>query len=191
MKEVLTITPQATLKRVAANLGLKTLPKMQGTTRAVYDTVALPAAAGGSAVFFDGVGARPFPASNITTNRFEVNSALAVQAIAFYVVQDNGADPAIISQLAGSPINRGFFDLIIGNQTVLKKTPINGGFQQITGRTNGSARNKMWLQAPIVIPPQVRYKVETRNLQAAAGTLNNITCVLYGTGVLLNTKTAL
>jgi len=191
MKDVITITPQATLKRVAANLGLKTLPKMQGTTRAVYDTVALPVAAGGSAVFFDGVGARPFPASNITTNRFEVNSALAVQAIAFYLVQDNGADPALISNFVPFKINRGFFDLIIGNQTVLKKTPINGGFQQITGRTNGSASNKMWLQSPIVIPPQVRFKLEARDLQTGATTINNIACVLYGTGVLLNTKTAL
>lgn len=187
----MTITPQATLKAVAQNLGLKTLPKMQGTTRAIYDTVPLPAAAGGSVSFFDNVGSRPFPASNITTNRFETNSALAVQAIAFYIVSDDGETPPLLDSFQSTGINPGIFELTIGNQTVIKKTPINSGFQQITGRTNGSAVNKMWLTSPIVIPPQVRFKVEARLMQAANGNFNNIACVLYGTGVLLNLKGSL
>jgi len=184
MKEVLTITPQATLKRVAANLGLKTLPKMQGTTRAVFDTVGVSS----SMTFFEGVGARPFPASNVNQNKFEVNSALAVQAIVFSLANSAG-DPAIPASLNTIPLTGYWsFDLVIGNQTVLKNVPFSVASSAVTGKTYG-ANNKIWLTSPIVIPPQVSYKVIVNSSGSAPAP--NVSCFLYGTGVLFNPKSSL
>lgn len=184
MKNVITVSPQKTLISVAQSLGLKTLKDMQGTTRAVYDTVPIS----DNMVFFEGVGSRPFPASNLNQNKFEVNSALAIQAIAFYLTSEQG-DPARVNSFSGIAIsNYSSFDLIIGNQTVLKNTPFSQAATAVTGQTFGCI-NKIWLTSPIVIPPQVSFKVVAKG--ASGSPSPQLTCVLYGTGVLFNAQISL
>jgi len=183
---VITETPQQKLLYIAKQLGLKSLAGMQGTTRAVYDAVDRPATGPSTITFFDNVGQRAAPLSNISDNQFQVGEALAIEAI--QIAEFNGAVPPNF-ELINQP---GPFVLSVrvGNQTIIKKVPLGGAFKNLTG-TNNAFPTKFWLNVPLVIPPQVRFTVELENVSSTPGEDQRLACFLYGTGVLLNLKTSL
>lgn len=165
-------------------LGNMAVKNMQGTTRAIYDS--LPATNITNFTFFENVQARQYPFSNINNNRFEVGESLAVQQIAIGLSAFNAVD------------NIGFYgipnavkvNLYIGNQRVLKDLALEYAAQGV-GQSQGLAgipRQIIYLETPIIIPPQIEFyvTVEVENADATAGI--RCFCLLQGTGTLLNTK---
>lgn len=186
MKAVVTQTPQQKLLLVAQELGLKSLQNMQGTTRVVYDSVVRA----DNLTLFEGVSNRQIPLTNLDDNKFQVNEALAVEAIQIFTYSYNSeADPATLSRFANN-YNIGVLNLIIGNQTVLKNVAFSPRFGNISGRSGAGGRYTLWLEKPIVIPPQVRFSVKLTGL-GASGATDYAGVALYGTGVLLNLKNSL
>lgn len=167
---------------------------MQGTTRAIFDT--LPGlGAGGSIRFFDQVQTRPYPDSNISQNRFETGEALAIESIA--LVQ---AEEPIVNN---TNMYNGFFnsigqqiilDLYIGNQRVIKaldlQTAINnlGSYNSI-GNTRDAKKAVLYLETPIVIPPLIEFYAEITTNDFIGNTeAPSVMLILQGTGTLLNSK---
>jgi hypothetical protein len=184
---------QKKLLAVANALGISDLSNMQGSTGVIYDEIASSAAT--EYTFFKNVSSRTFPNTNLTSNRFEVNEALLIEAIAVYSRADNGA-PTLIQDEGtdDAPIN-GLLDIVIGNKRTMKDTLVTGPAIAQSNTSKGAVDNGVYYLAPtigIVIPPQVEFECQLKfNATPNTAAIDQIGIALYGTRVLLNLQTSL
>lgn len=171
---------------VANKLGLSSLKYMQATTRVVYDQSVTAAT---NHTLFEGAASRDFPLTNLGANgnQFQVNEALLVEKIGFFI-----PDAADGQNFAKNTTTGFLFDLIIGNKTVMKDVAVELDGEQ-SFYVNGAKSQVLHLEGVgILIPPQVEYKmiVKPYDLTYAA---ESVLCgaYLYGTGVLLNFNTSI
>jgi len=173
---------------VANKLGLSSLKYMQATTRVVYDQSTTAAA---QHTLFEGAAARSFPLTNLGANgnQFQVDEALLVEKIAFFVPDaDDGQN---FGNINGQSVK---FDLIIGNKTVMKDVVVETGGQQAFFNDGTAASGVIDLEGVgILIPPQVEFKLQCKTMQTnnRAASSIRIGCYLFGTGVLLNFNTSI
>ena len=200
------ITAQDKILHVASKLGLSSLQNMQASTGAVYDVDTDL-----SGQIFNNAARHQQPSfTNITENQFEVNEALLIETIAFYVCDSNG-DVFNFQTLYGSNATI-IFDLVIGNKRVMKDTPIfaSGTPYAFANASNvadiiGAApaqvflpRHQIFMEGVgILIPPQVQWSVNYTIFNVVTGAViapsaaTALGCYLYGTKVLLNFNTSI
>jgi hypothetical protein len=200
------LSAQDKILYVANKLGLSSLGQMQGSTGAVYDVDTDL-----SGQIFSSASRHQNPSiTNVTENQFEVNEALLVENIAFYVKSASGLT-LNFQQVYGSNAVI-VFDLVIGNKRVMKDTPVFAAGSPYTfantGQTNvtvgegvGQAirpRHQVFMEgAGILIPPQVQWYVDYRVFDLVTGATiaatdsTAIGCYLFGTRVLLNFNTTI
>ena len=182
------MSAQDKMLNVASRLGLTTLKDMQGTTRMVYDSQTTAAI---NHTFFKGASQRAFPLSNVGANgnQFQVNEALLVEKIGFFI--PSAADGIAYAGLTDFSVK---FDLVIGNKTVLKDVSCEFGGEQAfyNDGTVGSAVIDLE-GVGILIPPQVEFYVRANVFTTAARTASSqrLGCYLYGTAALLNFNTTI
>jgi hypothetical protein len=179
---------------------------MQGSTGAVYDVDTDI-----SGQIFTSASRHQNPGvTNVTQNEFEVNEALLVETIAFYV-KDSGGEVRNFQQIYGSNAVI-VFDLVIGNKRVMKDTPVFAAgspytFANVGNQVNTVAeasasafvpRHQVYMEgAGILIPPQVQWYVDYRIFNVVTGATiaatdsTAIGCYLFGTRVLLNFNTSI
>jgi len=171
---------------VANKLGLSSLKYMQATTRVVYDQSVTAAT---NHTLFEGAASRDFPLTNLGANgnQFQVNEALLVEKIGFFIPDaDDGQNFA-------KNTTTGFkFDLIIGNKTVMKDVAVELDGEQ-SFYVNGAKAQVLHLEGVgILIPPQVEYKMIVKPYDLAyAPDSERCGAYLFGTGVLLNFNTSI
>lgn len=184
------MSAQDKMLNVASRLGLTTLKDMQGTTRMVYDSQTTAAL---NHEFFKAASQRAFPLSNVgaSGNQFQVNEALLVEKIGFFVptgatgVGYNGL------QTAGLSVK---FDLVIGNKTVIKDATVELGGEQAFYNDGAVASSVIDLEGVgILIPPQVEYYVTAKTFgsDTRVASSQRLGCYLFGTGALLNFNTTI
>jgi hypothetical protein len=200
------LSAQDKILYVANKLGLSTLGNMQGSTGAVYDVDTDL-----SGQIFSSASRHQNPGvTNITENQFEVNEALLVETIGFYVKNTAGSTLNFQQRYGSNAVI--VFDLVIGNKRVMKDTPVfaagspytfaNAAVQQVPlGEVNQTAftpRHQVFMEgAGILIPPQVQWYVDYRVFDVVTGAAVTITdtetigCYLFGTRVLLNFNTSI
>jgi len=200
------LSAQDKILYVANKLGLSTLGQMQGSTGAVYDVDTDI-----SGQIFSSASRHQNPGvTNITENQFEVNEALLVEAISFYVKNEAGNVLNFQSVYGSNAVL--VFDLIIGNKRTMKDTPVFAAGTPYTFANTGqrtiasgvdvvtalSPRNQIFMEgAGILIPPQVQWYVDYRIFDVVTGATisatdtTNIGCYLFGTRVLLNFNTSI
>jgi hypothetical protein len=182
------MSAQDKMLNVASRLGLTSLKDMQGTTRMVYDSQTTAAV---NHTFFKGASQRAFPLSNVGANgnQFQVNEALLVEKIGFFI--PTAADGI---SYGGLNLNSVKFDLVIGNKTVLKDVSCEFAGEQAFYNDGTVGSSVIDLEGVgILIPPQVEYYVvakvfATRTREANS---NRLGCYLFGTGALLNFNTTI
>jgi hypothetical protein len=179
---------------------------MQASTGAVYDVDTEL-----SGTIFSQAARHATPTvTNINENQFEVNEALLVESLAFYVRNANGL-VVNFQQIYGSQ-HVVVFDLIIGNKRVLKDTPIFAAGSPFTfantaqltstiGEGTGTIfvpRNQIFMEgAGILIPPQVQWYVQYTIYNVVTGAVvaptdaTALGCYLFGTKVNLNFNTSI
>lgn len=200
------LSAQDKILYVANKLGLSSLGQMQGSTGAVYDVDTDI-----SGQIFSSASRHQNPGvTNVTENQFEVNEALLVENIAFYV--RNAAGQIINFQQAYNSSRVIVFDLVIGNKRVMKDTPVfaagspytfanTGNVTLVEGENKEQAllpRHQVFMEgAGILIPPQVQWYVDYRVFDVRTGAVitptdeTAIGCYLFGTRVLLNFNTTI
>jgi len=200
------ISAQDKIMHVANKLGLTSLKDMQASTGAVYDVDTEL-----SGVIFSQAARHQNPSvTNVTENQFEVNEALLVENIAFYV--KNATNEILNFQNVYGSNAVIVFDLIIGNKRVMKDTPVfaagspytfaNTGNQDVTiGEAQATAlvpRHQVFMEgAGVLIPPQVQWYVQYTVYNVVTGAIiapadaTAIGCYLFGTKVLLNFNTSI
>jgi hypothetical protein len=201
------LSAQDKILYVANKLGLSTLGNMQGSTGAVYDVDTEV-----SGQIFSSASRHANPGiTNITQNEFEVNEALLVENIAFYVKDAAGNVGNIVGSYGSNCVI--VYDLVIGNKRVMKDTPIFGSGSpytfanvahlQVTALPEVASqrllpRHQTFMEgAGILIPPQVQWYVDYRIFNVVTGATitptdeATIGCYLFGTRVLLNFNTSI
>ena len=199
------LSAQDKILYVANKLGLSTLNQMQGSTGAVYDVDREI-----SGQIFSSASRHQNPGiTNVTQNEFEVNEALLVETIAFYV--NDSSNDLNFQALYGSNAVI-VFDLIIGNKRVMKDTPVfaagapytfanTAQFRVTAGEDTPTVflpRHQVFMEgAGVLIPPQVQWYVDYRIFNVVTGATiaatdsTAIGCYLFGTRVLLNFNTSI
>ena len=172
---------------VANKLGLSSLKYMQATTRVVYDQSTTGAE---QHTLFEGAAARSFPLTNLGANgnQFQVDEALLVEKIAFFVPDAEDGQNFAATSLSFK------FDLIIGNKTVMKDVVVERAGQQAFFNDGTAASTVIDLEGVgILIPPQVEFKINVKPFAANTRTAvsSAVGCYLFGTGVLLNFNTSI
>jgi hypothetical protein len=200
------LSAQDKILYVANKLGLSSLGQMQGSTGAVYDVDTDI-----SGQIFSSASRHQNPSvTNVTENQFEVNEALLVENIGFYVKNASG-NVLNFQEVYGSGAVI-VFDLVIGNKRVMKDTPVFAAGSPFTFantantlKTQGEGtinavlpRHQVFMEgAGILIPPQVQWYVDYRIFNVvtgatiAASDATTIGCYLFGTRVLLNFNTTI
>ena len=184
------MSAQDKMLTVASRLGLTTLKDMQGTTRMVYDSQTTAAL---THTFFKGAAQRAFPLTNVGANgnQFQVNEALLVEKIGFFIPT---AESGIGYDGLGPTFTSVKFDLVIGNKTVLKDVSCETGGEQAFYNDGAAASSVIDLEGVgILIPPQVEYYVVAKsyNAKSRVATSVRLGCYLFGTGALLNFNTTI
>jgi hypothetical protein len=197
------MTAQDKILYVANKLGLTSLKDMQASTGAVYDCDSEE-----SGQIFTSAARHVNPAvTNLTTNQFEVNEALLVETIGFYIndIEESSGNVRNFQQVYGSNAVI-VFDLIIGNKRTMVQTPVFGAGSPYTFANNAVdgpngiviPRNQVYLEgAGILIPPQIQWSVEYRIFNVVTGAVipfeaeQSLGCYLFGTRVLLNFNTSI
>ena len=200
------LSAQDKILYVANKLGLSSLNLMQGSTGAVYDVDTDI-----SGQIFTSASRHQNPGvTNLTQNEFEVNEALLVETIAFYVKNEAGEVKNFQTVYGSNAVI--VFDLNIGNKVVMKNTPIfasgtpytfanTANFTATSGEDNVQSflpRHQVFLEgAGVLIPPQVQWYVDYRIFNVITGATiaatdgTAIGCYLFGTRVLLNFNTSI
>lgn len=200
------ISAQDKILYVASKLGLSDLKNMQGSTGAVYDVDTDL-----SGTIFSQASRHPNPSvTNVTENQFEVNEALLVETVAFYVKNESG-DVLNFQGVYGSNAVI-VYDLIIGNKRVMKDTPVFAAGSPFTFANSGQVvvpdgegtasavtpRHQVFMEgAGILIPPQVQWYVQYNIYNVVTGATiapaaaTALGCYLFGTKVLLNFNTSI
>jgi hypothetical protein len=200
------LSAQDKILYVANKLGLSSLGQMQGSTGAVYDVDTDL-----SGQIFSSASRHQNPGTtNVTENQFEVNEALLVETIAFYV-KNSAGNTLNFQDVYGSNAVI-VFDLIIGNKRVMKDTPVfaagspytfsnTGNVSKPSGEVNIQAfnpRHQVFMEgAGVLIPPQVQWYVDYRIFNVVTGATiaaednTALGCYLFGTRVLLNFNTTI
>ena len=200
------LSAQDKILYVANKLGLSSLNLMQGSTGAVYDVDTDI-----SGQIFTSASRHQNPSiTNLTNNEFEVNEALLVENIAFYVRDANGIIRNFQAVYGSNAVIT--YDLIIGNKRVMKDTPVFAAGSPytfanaaVTTALNGEdtvsvflPRHQTFMEgAGVLIPPQVQWYVDYRIVNVVTGATiaatdaTAIGCYLFGTRVLLNFNTSI
>jgi len=201
------LSAQDKILYVANKLGLSTLNQMQGSTGAVYDVDTDL-----SGQIFTSASRHQNPSvTNLTQNEFEVNEALLVENISFYVLETSNNVFNFQTTYGSNAVI--VYDLIIGNKRVMKSTPVFaagspytfanvGQLTQSAGptiqATSFTPRHQTFMEgAGVLIPPQVQWSIEYRIFDIVTGAIippsedNPIGCYLFGTRVLLNFNTSI
>jgi hypothetical protein len=182
------MSAQDKMLNVASRLGLTSLKDMQGTTRMVYDSNGTAAL---THTFFKGAAQRAFPLTNVGANgnQFQVDEALLVEKIGFFVPGDEVGN--FYSGLNGTSVK---FDLVIGNKTVLKDVACEFGGEQAFYNDGTVGSSVIDLEGVgILIPPQIEYYViaKTYGGSTREAVSTRLGVYLFGTGALLNFNTTI
>jgi hypothetical protein len=161
---------------------------MQATTRVIYDQSVTAAT---QHTLFEGAAGRSFPLTNLGANgnQFQVDEALLVEKIAFFV--PDAEDGQNFTAMGNRSVK---FDLIIGNKTVMKDVVVERGGQQAFYTDGTEPSSVIDLEGVgILIPPQIEFKIVAKPLNNATRAADSIRlgCYLFGTGVLLNFNTSI
>lgn len=181
---------------VNERLGNFAVPQMQGTTRCIYDSFSFGQGTfvSGQAEFFTNAASKIYPDTNISQNRFEVGESLAIQGFSMLFTGNalgvfNGGFLPVQPSTGFSSFILNFY---IGNQRVIKDLDLIYGLAGV-GKANGSYntmyQSLIYLETPIVIPPQIEFYATVR-WASSDEEFDNVIAVLnaFGTGTLLNTK---
>jgi len=172
------------IPQVTANMGIKNIANMQGTTRIIYDSIKLQATTTISAIqFFENVNTRKFPFANIPENKLQVGETIAMQRFSLSIIEVDITNPAAPKVLFQNPISYGLdfqslyrsdLSIAIAQDTVVKKLPIHSMYapfnkdsrfvgSETFGTNPGTtlsfekSHDVFHFDNPIVIPPQIEF----------------------------------
>jgi len=188
------VTPQQKIIAVNKKFGNSGIQDQQGSTRLIYDTIALGGAGAKTLRFFEDSASRQFPFSNTGSdgNKLGVGNTMVINSISFQILTydtvnqrfDAIALPTTVPAIQAANIN---FE--IANNRVIKNLSmyeLTNAFDKNVGATNDST---IELETDIVIPPLLNFvcQVQIPFFTPAANTF--LRCIINGAGAIIAPRT--
>jgi hypothetical protein len=185
-------TPQAKMVAVNNRFGNTNIKNQQGTTRVLFDSIALN---GNTELrFFENAGLKQYPFTNIGSdgNRLSVGETFTIQKIYFAKATfdpDTGAITNFQTSLPGT-LSIGEFSFFIANNQVIKQLPLglfyNTGLNP-TAQNNGDVALSTFTD--IVIPPLLEFVAPVRLSNPLNAANEYLFCFIEGTAGILAPQT--
>lgn len=186
------ITPQNKMVAVNNRFGNTNIKGQQGTTRVLFDSIALDGAT--ELRFFENAGSKQYPLTNVGAegNRLNVGDTFAVQKIYFGITvldPDTGAVNTFNPGISG-PFVLGELSFQIANSQVIKQLPISAF---INSALNPTAVNDVDVAletfTDIIIPPLLEYVLSLRLTSYTALPNQYLTCFIEGSAGIIAPQT--
>lgn len=183
------ITPQNKMVAVNNRFGNTNIKGQQGTTRVLFDSIALNGAT--ELRFFENAGSKQYPLTNVGAegNRLNVGDTFAVQKIYFGIITLDPDTGAVTSFQPGisSPFVLGELSFQIANSQVIKQLPISAFISPSLNPTavNGSDV-ALETFTDIIIPPLLEYVLSLRLTSYTALENQYLTCFIEGSAGIIS-----
>jgi hypothetical protein len=155
-------TPQQKTIGVNDKFGNTGIRKQQGTTRIIYDTLALD----GTRVFefFKNSQSRPFPYSNTGSdgNKLGVGNTLVIERSYLSIVDASGENVRSIVPVLDANINCSELSVQIANSTVIKQIPLVSFLPEFNKSALHTTYNNFEYDTQLVIPPLLEFVFQLR-----------------------------
>lgn len=186
------LTPMQKAVGVNTNLGNPSIKNQQGTSRVLYDT--LPLDGRQEFKFFENVGSRTFPRTNINQNRLQVGETFTLMRIIFSVIVFDAVTGAVTDvtdiTTAGLPeLYAGDFSVFYDTVQVIKPYPLQSQLPKF-GHTSWHGENE-WIcfDNYLVVPSDIQFRCELDVDVYAAVANSELRCTWEGFGTILSPKT--
>ena len=186
------VTPQSKMVSVNNKFGNTNIKGQQGTTRVLWDSVALNGAT--ELRFFENASSHKYPLTNILSdgNRLPVGDTFVVQKIYFGITTmdpDLGTVTSFKPGLAGFT-SMGELSFQIANSQVIKQLPLTSF---VLPELNPTATNEndvaLETFTDIVIPPLLEYVLSLRLANSITKDNQYITCFIEGSAGIIAPQT--
>lgn len=210
------LTPNSKIVRTNNSIGAKGIQNMQGTTRAIYDSLKLTLGLQTQPItlnFFQNVNTRQFPYTNITENKLQVGESMALQRLSLSILTVDNVNNVVtsINPLAQGGLQalyRSDLNFFIAQDQVIKKQPLQSMYapfnkdSQFYGNqyaaflggviSVGVPQDVLHFDNPIVIPPQIEFSMPITlppyNIAPTAGSDFYLMATIEGLGSLFAPK---
>ncbi len=178
------VSPQQKMVMDANKFGNRGLKKQQGTTRIIYDT--LPHDGTVDLRFFEGVGTRVFPFTNLTENKLSVGEIMTIERIYLMLFTHIAGVPSAILTVASAPDLLGAtFEFEQANVNIVKPIAV-ASFASIF---NKDARHLNYtnfeMDTQLVIQPLLEFNALVRLSSSEVVANQFVRLVIEGAGAIL------
>jgi hypothetical protein len=191
------VNVQSKIVDVNDRLGNNFLKRMQGTTKMIYDTLAIDGSK--EYVFFRDTNSRTFPFTNVKSDSLPVSESLAIQRISLVIITVTDATGVItaftpIGAASSNELPLLFSELSVsvGNEVVMKPITVQHFAPEFNKNACNADSNVFEMNTDLVIPPQLDFDFTVRapnhGTNAQTGSTDYLRIVIEGVGAQFNAK---
>lgn len=192
-------TPAQKLAHVNNRLGNRGIKNQQGSTRIIYDTLAIDGRT--EFRFFEGCGSRSYPLTNLTQNKLEVAEAMVIQRASLSVLTiTNATTNPVVTALASveatatvkpAIYGSGEFQFLIANNRTVKPMPLIHWSPAFNKSSFFADYNNYKFMTEISIPPLLEFVASIRCTTLALQADKFLRLTIEGVGAIANVKSNL
>ncbi len=182
-----TVTPQAKMIRTSEKFGNVGIIKQQGTSRVIYDT--LPHDGRLDYRFFEGVGTRLFPFTNLTENKLSVGEVMVIERAYIMFFTFIAGVPSLIDNVNAQPDFLGAtLEFTQANMIIIKPVPISSFSSEFNKDAYHDNYTNFEMDTQLVLEPLLEFQALVRMPSSVTVANQQVRLVIAGAGAILSPR---
>jgi len=178
------VSPQQKMIRDANKFGNRGLKRQQGTTRVIYDS--LPHDGRREFRFFEGVGTRVFPFTNLTENKLSVGEIMTIERLYLMIFTSIAGVVSNITTTLGIPdLEAGTFEFSQGNVNIVKPIAVASFVAAFNKDARFNDASNFEMDTQLVIQPLLEFNAIVRASSSEVVANQFVRLVIEGAGAIL------
>lgn len=178
------VSPQQKMIMDANKFGNRGLKRQQGTTRIIFDT--LPHDGRTEYRFFEGVGLRDFPFTNLTENKLSVGEIMTIERVYIMLFPFVAGVPSLFLNVNGSPDFLGAtFEFNQGNVDIVKPIPVASFSSEMNKDAEHGNYTNFEFDTQLVLQPLIEFRALVRMPSGIVVANEQVRLVIEGAGAIL------
>ncbi|MCH7850937.1 MAG: hypothetical protein IH845_04815 [Nanoarchaeota archaeon] len=170
--------------RDANKFGNRGLKKQQGTTRIIYDSLANDGRT--EFRFFEGIGTRVFPFTNLTENKLSVGEMMTIERIYLMVFTSIAGVPSALNTIEASPgLNGATFEFSQANVDIIKPIAVASFLAEFNKDARHANYTNFEMDTQLVIQPLLEFSAIVRASSSETVANQFVRLVIEGAGAIL------
>lgn len=181
------VSPQRKMIQTSGKFGNTGIKRQQGTTRIIYDT--LPHDGRTEYRFFEGVGTRDFPLTNLTENKLSVGEVMTVERVYLMFFAYPAGVPASFTSVNANPdFLGGTFEFSQANVDIVKPLPIASFASRFNKDAKIAQYTNFEMDTQLVIQPLLEFIALVRVIDSTVVADAKVRFVIEGAGAILSPR---